>query len=286
LEFSLLMQVMVNTAMLTGVYVLIAVGLNLIFGILKIIQFAHGQLYMMGAFMVYILVTGLGLNFYLALPVAALIVGLASLVIERFFYRPLKGDVLPSLLMGVALLVGLEGSFQLIFGAQEKYIENPLPKVVKLFGVSVPEARLLILVVAIASTIAVYLFLRRTKMGQAMRALTQDPEAASLQGINVNQIRAIGFAIASALAGVAGGLMLPIAYVTPFIGSPMVIKAFLIVILGGMGSLPGAVLGAFILAAADSFGFTFWGPVAALIGYLLVIVMLILRPRGLFGASY
>lgn len=272
--------------MLTSVYALIALGLNFIYGILRIVQFAHGQLYMMGAFMVWLMCEGYGLHFGPSLAIAAAMVGGASLVMERVFYRPLKGEAMSSLLMGIGLLLLLEGVFRLIFGGREHYIGRPLIGAVSFFGIEVPQVRILILGVSVALIILLFWFLGRTKMGRAMRAMAQDTDAASLQGINVNQVRPLGFAIASMLAALAGGLMLTISYVSPFIGTPMVIKGLLIIIIGGLGSLTGALAGAAALGLIDSLALTFIGPFAALLGYLAVVIILIVRPRGIIGTSY
>ncbi len=286
MESSLALQIAINLVMLTSIYALIALGLNLIYGMLRIVQFAHGQLFMIGAFIVWVMCANVGLNYYLSLLITTVIVGLASLVMERFFYRPLKGSVMPSLLMGIGLLMGLEGAFRLGFGGREHYIENPLPGTLHFFDVTVPQSRLLIMGVAIACIIVMFLFLKKTKMGQAMRAVAQDTEAASFQGIDVNRVRPLGFAIASGLAGLAGGLMMTITYVTPYIGSPLVIKGLLIIVLGGMGSLTGAVLGALVLGTIDSLALTFIGEYAALLSYVLVMIILAIRPRGLLGGTY
>jgi branched-chain amino acid transport system permease protein len=188
--------------------------------------------------------------------------------------------------MGIGLLLGLEGLFMLIFGGKELYIKNPSPGVFSIGGVQISQARMLIFSISVVLIIIVFFFLNRTKLGNAMRAVAQDPEAAALQGINVNFIRQIGFAIASALAGIAGGLMLTITFVSPWIGSPMAVTGFLIMIIGGMGNLTGAVIGAIALGIIDSFGFTFIGARAVLLSYGLVIIILMFRPKGLLGGTY
>ena len=283
METQLIFQTLVNTMALTGIYALLAIGLSFIYGMLRIIQFAHGQLYMLGAYIVWLLVEGAGMNFFAALLIATIGVGLFSLMLERVFLRPLMGRPLMSVLIGIGILMGLEGGVNAIFGGREKYIVKPWVGVVSLFGASIPESRLVIFGVAAGLIAFLFLLLRKTKIGKTMRAVAEDPEAAALQGINVNRIRPMGFALASAMGGLAGGLMLASTYATPFMGSGMVITAFLIMILGGMGSLPGAVVGSFVLASIDTIGFTFWGLRAVLISYVLVIVILIIRPQGLFG---
>ncbi|MFC1956905.1 branched-chain amino acid ABC transporter permease [Chloroflexota bacterium] len=276
-------QAMVNSLMMGAVYTLIALGLNFIFGILRIVQFAHGQIYMMAGFAVFIFCTQFGLNYFVALLLATVVVSLGSLVLERVFFRPFIGQLMPSMIVGVGLMLVFEGIFQARFGSRSNFIESPLPGVVNIAGITVQESRLLVLGVSACLIVAVFWYLRNTKAGQAMRAVSFNEDAATLQGINANRIRALGFAIGSGLAALAGGLMLIVQYVDPFVGTPMMIKGLIIIMVGGLGSLSGAVVGAFTLGLIDSLGFTFIGSGALLFSYILVIVILIFRPKGVLG---
>ena len=272
--------------MLAGIYALLTVGLSFIYGIARIMQMSHGQIYMLGAYCTFIFSATLGVNFYASILLSGVVVGLFSLLLERWLFRPLKSETLATLIIGIALMLGLEGGIQLIFGAREYPIANPLPGAVKVLGAFVPKTRLLIVVVSVVMISVLILFLKRTKTGNAMRAVAQNPDAASLLGINVNVTRLLCFGIASGLAGLAGGLMMTIAPATPVMGSNLIIKAFLAMIIGGMGSLYGAILGASALAVIDSVGFTFIGHKAALLGYMAVVIILIIRPRGLLGGTF
>ena len=272
--------------MLAGVYALLTIGLSFIYGIARIMQMSHGQVYMLGAYCTFILCAQLGINYYVGILLSGVIVGLFSLLLERGLFRPLKDEPLATLIIGIGLMLGLEGVIQLIFGAREYPIVNPLPGAVMVLGAYVPKTRILIVIVSVIMITFLILFLKKTKTGNAMRAVAQDPDAASLLGINVNVSRLLSFGIASGLAGIAGGLMMTIAPATPMMGSNLIIKAFLAMIIGGMGSLYGAILGATALAIIDSVGFTFIGHKAALIGYMAVVIILIFRPRGLLGGTY
>ena len=277
------LQALVNAIMLGALYSLIAIGLTLIFSTLRIIQFAHGQVYMLGAFTVFFVYERAGVNYVLALAVAAVAAAALGLVLERVFFARFRGQDLPAMIVGLGLLLLLEGTALVAFGERDQYIANPLTGVVEVVSVSLPKMRLVILGVAAALVILLFGFLQWVKSGRAMRAVAQDRDAASLQGINVNFINTLGFAIGSALAAIAGGLLLTFGKVNPFIGGNMVITAFVIVILGGLGSVPGSVAGAFLLAFIESFGLTYWGEGARLIAFLLVMLILLFRPRGLMG---
>ena len=227
-------QSAVNALMLGATYALVAVGLSLVFSIMRVIQFAHGHLYMLGAFCVYYLATDFGVNYFAALLIAAIAVGLLGMVLDRIFLRPLRGQDLPSMIVTLGLLLLIEGSALLAFGERDKRFHSPVDGAVWIFDVIViPSERLMILAVAAPLIALLFLFVWRTKEGQAMRAVAQDREAAMLQGINVDWISALGMFIGSALAAAAAGLLLPIQVLTPAVGGPVVIKAFMVVILGG-----------------------------------------------------
>ena len=202
---------------------------------------------------------------------------------ERVFFARFRGKDLPAMIVGLGLLLLLEGAALVAFGERDQYIANPVRGVVHLGTMSLPSMRLVILAVAIGLMGGLFCFLKWTKPGRAMRAVAQDTDASLLQGINVNFINGLGFAIGSGLAAIAGGLLLTFGKVNPFIGGNMVITAFVIVILGGLGSVPGTVVGAFLLAFIESFGLTYWGEGARLIAFLLVMLILLFRPRGLMG---
>jgi branched-chain amino acid transport system permease protein len=277
-------QVSVNALMLGATYALIAVGLSIVFSIMRVIQFAHGHVYMLGAYGVYHLTVTVGVNYFAALIVTALAIGVVGIVIDRIFLRPLRGQDLPSMIVTLGLLLLIEGTALLGFGERDKRFQSPLDDVVWLFdAVAIPEERILILVVAVPLIIFLFLFVWLTKHGQAMRAVAQDAEAALLQGINIHRISGLGMFIGSALAAAAAGLVLPIQVLTPAIGGPVVIKAFMVVILGGLGSIPGAVLGAFAFGFIESFGITFFGGFSTLAAFTAVMLILIFRPQGLMG---
>ena len=286
MPIELLIQALLNGFGLAVVYVLVALGLTLIFSILEIINFAHGEFYMLGGFAAYYLCAVGGLNYVATLVLAVLLVGLAGVVAERLVFRHLRGKTLNAFIVSLGLLWVLQATAQLSFGVLDKSVPSAVSGIVRVGGVIVSRERLFVILTAVALIIGLYLFLKFTRTGQAMRAVAQDAEAAALQGINIELTSALGFGIGCALAGAAGALLAPIFAVSPTMGALPVVKAFIIIIVGGMGSLPGAVLGGLLLGAVEGVGTLFMSSAAVnILGFLMVIAILLLRPRGLLGAA-
>jgi branched-chain amino acid transport system permease protein len=180
----------------------------------------------------------------------------------------------------------LQATAQLSFGVLDKSVPSAVSGIVRLGGVIVSRERMFVILTAVALIVGLYLFLKFTRIGQAMRAVAQDAEAAALQGVNIELTSALGFGLGCALAGAAGALLAPIFAVSPTMGALPVVKAFIIIIVGGMGSLPGAVLGGLLLGAVEGVGTLFMSSAAVnILGFLMVIAILLLRPRGLLGAA-
>ena len=286
MPIELLVQALLNGFGLAVVYVLVALGLTLIFSILEVINFAHGEFYMLGGFAAYYLSAVGGLNYVATLVLAMLLVGLAGVVAERLVFRHLRGKTLNAFIVSLGLLWVLQATAQLSFGVLDKSVPSAVSGIVRLGGVIVSRERMFVILTAIALIVGLYLFLKFTRTGQAMRAVAQDAEAAALQGVNIELTSALGFGIGCALAGAAGALLAPIFAVSPTMGALPVVKAFIIIIVGGMGSLPGAVLGGLLLGAVEGVGTLFMSSAAVnILGFLMVIAILLLRPRGLLGAA-
>jgi len=286
MPIELLVPALLNGFGLAVVYVLVALGLTLIFSILEIINFAHGEFYMLGGFAAYYLCAVGGLNYVATLVLAVLLVGLAGVVAERLVFRHLRGKTLNAFIVSLGLLWVLQATAQLSFGVLDKSVPSAVSGIVRVGGVIVSRERLFVILIAVALIIGLYLFLKFTRTGQAMRAVAQDAEAAALQGVNIELTSALGFGIGCALAGAAGALIAPIFAVSPTMGALPVVKAFIIIIVGGMGSLPGAVLGGLLLGAVEGVGTLFMSSAAVnILGFLMVIAILLLRPRGLLGAA-
>jgi len=180
----------------------------------------------------------------------------------------------------------MQASAQLSFGVLDKSVPSAVSGIVRVFGLIMSRERLVVIVTASALMAALYVFLKFARTGQAMRAVAQDPDAAALQGVNIEAVLALGFGVGCALAGAAGALLAPVFAVSPTMGALPVVKAFIIIIVGGMGSLPGAVLGGLLLGAVEGIGTLFMTSAAVnMLGFLIVIAILLVRPRGLFGVA-
>lgn len=281
---ELLVQSLFNGMMLSLVYILIALGLTLVFGIMLIVNFAHGEIYMLGAMTTFYLAGVYGINYFAALGLAVLAMIALGLIMERVLFRPTLGNFDASLVVSLGLLLVLQSSALLLFGTEDKNFPSPFQGVVHILGATVALERLAILPFAIALIAGLLAFIQKAKAGKAMRAVAQDAEAAGLMGIDVGRTSALAMAIGFALAAAAGGLTMPIFLAEPFMGGPALLKAFIIIVVGGMGSIAGVVVAGVVLGLVDSFCATlFGGPVTALVSFLLLIGILLIRPTGLMG---
>ena len=285
---AVVLQQVVNGVTIGVVYALIAIGLTLVFGILGVINFAHGEFYMIGAFLTYTLTVRLGLEYFLALALTIAGGGAVGLLAERLAVRPLKDrHMFTVVLSTLGLSIFLENGALLVWGPDPREIElawgsRPL----LIGGVVITFLRVAVLGTAAALIVALTWFIRRTTWGMAMRAVAANRDAAALMGIPVDRVYAITFAVGSALAGVAGGLLGAMFTIEPTMGEWAVVKAFSVVIMGGMGHVPGAVLGGIILGVAESLGAGFLPGGTSYkdgIGYAILILVLLYRPQGLFG---
>lgn len=279
-------QLLVNGLVVGVVYSLIALGLTLAFSILRILNFAHGEFYMLGAYTAFFFVVEFGLNYWAALPLAILLGGLLGLAVDQGLLRQVGRDLMRTLLITLGLTMVLQGAAIFFFGSLPKAIPDAVSGMLRSTYVTISKERLVIAAICIALILALLVLIKRTKLGQAMRAVVQDRDAALLQGINVELVTTTGFAIACGLASAAGALMGTVLIIDPFIGGGPLLKALVIIILGGMGSIPGAVLGGLILGLIESF-LTFYASsmVSQLVFFVLIILVFFVRPRGLFGVA-
>jgi branched-chain amino acid transport system permease protein len=287
MSVELFLQTVVNASYAASYMALIAVGLVLIFGVMGVINFAHGELYMAGAYTVVALYADAGVPFFAAVAAGLGFVGLLGLLMEQGLFRPLRENPLGGLIASIGFLLILQTAAVLGFGVRMKNVPpSTQEKIVFDNGVVLTYQRLYVIVAAIVLLSALWLFLRKTKFGWALRACAQDREAAALQGISINHTARLAMFIGAALAGVAGALTAPLVSPTPFMGHPVIITAFIIIIVGGVGSLEGAVLAAILYAFVNTFVTTMYdGTLANIVGLLLMLIVLILKPTGLFGAK-
>jgi branched-chain amino acid transport system permease protein len=277
-------QTCINGLILGSLYLLVALGLTLIFSIMGIINFAHGEIFMLGGFATFFLREYYAVNFFLSLALSMGILAAFGILIERMIFRPLRGEALNLLVISLGLSIVLQNLALIFWGPEEQSYLIGFQGVIKIFGMVFSKERLVAFTISALLVVGLYLFIGRTKTGKALQAVAQDSEAAALQGISINQINALTFGIGCALAAAAGSTMGPIFLVSPFMGMMPVVKAFIIIMLGGLGSVIGAVAGGLILGIAESFGATYLGATFQnMVGFILLMSLLIFKPLGLFG---
>jgi branched-chain amino acid transport system permease protein len=280
------LQHCLNALMLGGTYTLLGIGLTLIFGIMRVVNFTHGELYAYGAYMMYALVMKLGVNFFLALVLATGLGVVLGGAIELSLLRRLRStDIDVSMLVMIGAWIVMQNAEQLAWTGVAQSIASPfLAEPLVIGALSVSWNRVFVFAVAILLIVGTYFLVNRTKLGMAMRATFQDRETAALMGVPIERVHTATFALGSGLAAAAGALLGPIFVVTPTMGDLAAAKAFAIVILGGMGSLVGATVGGFILAFAEEIGVAYVSSgYRDAVGFLLIILILLFRPTGLFA---
>jgi branched-chain amino acid transport system permease protein len=281
-------QAFLNGLLVGGVYALIASGMALIFGVMRLVNFAHGAFLMLGTYLSYYGWVLLGLNPYLFFPIWGGVLFLFALGIYRVLVRRVMGanDFLQILLTeGISL--GIVGLAQLVFGADYRQINLPIANRITGFGsLHFSVGYILSFAVSVALVIALTQFLGRTEMGRAIRAVAQNRSVAPLMGIRVERVSAITFGLGIACAGIAGALLLPIFWTNPTVGAPYTLKSFVIVVLGGMGSVQGAALGGLLLGVAEQFTAYLWADrYAEVVNFVIFLLVLLFRPQGLFGGK-
>ena len=285
--FELLAQTGLNALYASAYLALVAVGLVLIFGVMGIINFAHGELFMLGAYVVVALYTGLNMPYVLVAALALIFVGCVGLLMERTMFRPLRNNPLGGLVASIGFLMVLQALVTIGFGVRMENVP-PVTQEVIIFSdrVRLPVQRLVVIVTTVLLLVCLWLFLKKTKFGWALRASAQDPEAAELQGISLRTTSMIAMFIGGALAGIAGALTAPLISVNPNMGHSVIVAAFIVIIVGGIGSLEGAVIAAIVYAFIHTVVTTFVdGVIADIVGLALMLLVLILKPTGLFGTQ-
>lgn len=282
---ELFLQQLVNGIALGSVYSLAALGLTLVFGVLRIPNLAHGALYMIGAYIAYFALTSYGLPYVVAIAVAAVILGLVGILMERLVFHPLRNAPhTHHLIAAVGALFFLQSGAQVLWGSQFREMQSPFAGIVNVFGIGIGQQRLVIIVASIVVMVGLYLFLKKTVPGQTIEAIEQDRTGASLVGIDANRVSMMTFGISAALAAVAAGLVAPINLLSPTMGEALNLKVFAIIILGGLGSIPGAIVGGFVLALAEVFSNTYISSAfGEAIGFVFLLIVLAVRPTGLFS---
>ena len=262
---------------------LIALGLNMIFGLLHIINMAHGALYMLGAVVAWYLIELTG-NFWIALVVAPLCVGVIGILMEKGLLRRIEDKPITTIICTFGVMLALQQLVLMIFGGSPRRITAPIPYRFPLFQLQYPLMRVVIAAISALMMAGLWFFLRKTKYGLWMRAVVQDREMAVALGIPVNKVYMWTFVLGSVLAAFSGVLAAPIVSVEFMMGREVLIMAFIIVIVGGMGNLEGSVIAAIMISLIQGIGSLFVAPsIATVFALAVMIIVLLIRPQGLFG---
>jgi len=286
---DLVIQVMIWGLYAGCIYILLATGLNLIFGVMKVVNFAHGELLMLGAYVTFTFYALSGFNPYVLLAASVPVLVVVGVIIERTCFRPILGtSKLNEIFISIGLIYIIQNAAAMIWSDEWRIIPSPYEHItLKVLGVNMPLDYLIIIITTIAILIILFLFLQRTRLGKAMRATSQNRKGAMLMGINVEKMDMLSFGIGAGLAGAAGTLWVVSGQVfNPYIGSIPAVKAFAIVIIGGLGSIPGAIIGGLIYGIAENFAIiTLGGAWKDAISFIILILVLIVKPTGIFGES-
>lgn len=283
------LQQLINGISLGSIYALIALGYTMVYGIIKLINFAHGDVFMIGAFVGFYAIAGWGLGFFPALLLAMTVCAIFGVLIERIAYKRLRNATrIAALITAIGVSLLIEYGVIYVRGAQPEAYPNVLPnKSFDIFGAQISSQSLLILSVSIILMLLLQFIVHKTKIGKAMRAVSHDMDAARLMGINVNNTISATFAIGSAMAG-AAGVIFGVYYtkIDPLMGIIPGLKAFVAAVLGGIGIIPGAAVGGLVLGVVETvvsaFGFSLWRDAAA---FIILILILLFRPSGIFGKN-
>ena len=282
---NVFVQQVLNGLTVGSVYALVALGLTLVYGILRIPNFSHGALYTIGAYAAFLLIDHYGANYWLGLAGAAAVSAGIAVATERLVFEPLRrAPHLHDMIAAIALLLFFEAGVQAIWGAEFHRIAPPSAQVLRFAGLTAPAQRILIVAAAFALMGGLHLFLTRTWVGATIVATAQNRTGAALVGIDAARVSMITFAISGALAAVAAVLFAPINLLSPGMGELVITKAFVIIILGGMGSVIGAIAGGLIIGFAESFGaFYVSTNLKDIVAFALLTLILSVRPQGLFA---
>ncbi|MBN1535433.1 MAG: branched-chain amino acid ABC transporter permease [Anaerolineales bacterium] len=291
MDLAIIQDLLMTGFLRGGLYASMAVGLALVFGVMNICHFAHGEYYVLGAYCAYFAFVTLGLNPILSLLVASVLSFLAGAISEKLLFYPLrkrsKGEwIMNAFLLTAGLSVVLQNLFRVFFGMKYRGITQFWKTTFHVLGMSLPADRIIAFFIAMVAIAALWLFLKKTRIGRAIRAVSQDENGAKLVGINLDRIQTLTFALGSMLAGLGGASMLSLSPAYPYAGNKPLISSWFVVTIVGLGNVPGAIVGGFIVGIFESVSFFFlgsgWQDVASL---TLLILLLLFKPTGLFGTQ-
>ena len=287
---TIFLQQLVNGLSLGSIFALVALGYTMVYGIIKLINFAHGDIYMVGAYIGYFVITGLHLGVVPAIIIAMAACALLGVVIEKIAYKPLRhASRITSLITAIGVSLFLEYTMQYFMGAGVRTMPDDvlLEGVLQIGGVSITYTQLMIFVIAVLLMLLLQFIVKKTKIGKAMRAVSTDPDAAQLMGINVNATISYTFAIGSALAG-AAGVLVGLCYnsISPLMGMTPGLKAFIAAVFGGIGIIPGAMMGGVSIGVLETLVAGYGGSLYKdAVVYVILILILLIKPSGLLGKN-
>jgi len=278
------LEILIYGAVTSAIYALLAVGFTLIFGVARILNLAHGSFYALGAYGTYVLTSIVGLPLWSAALIAIAFVAVFGIVVEKVLIRPLRHSQLGVLMISLAVALVVEQTLFLVFGSEYRNVPSFVDTKINLGGVDVAGQRLLTLAVAAVAIGALYIFIQFTRLGSAILAISQDPEAAKYMGIPSDKIFSVVMAISAALAALAGVMAGPFLSVQPSMHLLPIVKAFAIVVVGGLGSIPGSIAAAFLLGYAETcVAYLISSSWNEIVSVLATLLMLVFRPAGIFG---
>jgi branched-chain amino acid transport system permease protein len=281
----LFFQELLNGLVVGSLYALVALGLALIYGTMQVPNFAHGHLYMLGAYVAFFGVTVAHIGYWPSMLLAIVVLALVGILLERLVFRPLSNaPEVNTIIAAVGVLFFLQTLAQVWFGGDYRVFPSPYDKVVHFAGLVATQQQLIIIVAAAVLMVALFWFLKRTLTGATIEAVAQNRAGAALVGIDTNRVSMMVFAISAGLAAAAATLIASISLISPSMGFTVILKAFAIIVLGGMGSVPGAIIGAYILAFAESFAGTYISSnYQDAIAFGVLVLILTFKPTGLFA---
>jgi len=288
MTFSVFLQALISGILIGGVYALIGIGLTIIFGVMRVINFAHGDLMMVGMYLTYFLFTLAGIDPFVSIVITIPLMFLFGGILQKVFINRILGTLPQNqILLTIGLGLIMSNAMMLAFTSDYKILTTSYSSSsINLAGISISQPLTVSFVITAVITAFLYWFLMKTDTGQAIRATAQDREAAQLMGINVKWMSILAFGIGSSLAGTAGALISPTYYIFPQVGSAFTLKAFVITVLGGMGSIIGATLGGIIIGIVESVGaVTISSDWKDVLVFTIFLLVLLIKPSGLMGKS-
>jgi len=278
-------DIALNSLVLSGVFLIVAIGLNIIYGLSRVMNLAHGSLYALGAYAGYTLVS-IGLNFFVALLIAPIIIAILGLIIERTVIAPMrKRSIVYTLILTYGLMFFLDGLIKYFWGNEPRFIELPefMRQTLPILGTHYPVFRIMTLLITAAAMAGLMLFLGKTRIGLILRAASHIPEMVSCMGINMTYVHMGAFALGCILAGIAGVIAGPLYTIDPIMGHEMLLGSFVVIVIGGLGSLRGAVVAALLIGVVQTLAEFFVTDLAMVIVYVMMAVILAFMPRGILG---